>query len=129
MILFHGVRKSVPKLKPSPNRTSIGFTRIAFPTTILPECDRSYFVQEEPRHLQCLTMTFAIYVVEDGSKKNGHSDFGILSILHPHSSVSGYCVGSVSCTIRWSCNDRVWSSGSGTAHGRRPSTRPSFHPF
>ena len=28
--LFHGVRISIPNWKPSPNRTSIGFSQIAF---------------------------------------------------------------------------------------------------
>ena len=38
-------------------------------------------------------------------QKSGHSDFGILSsfwsVLHFHLGASGYCVGCLSCTIRY----------------------------
>ena len=37
IILFHGVRISVPKWKLSPNRTSKGVSQIAFPITVLPK--------------------------------------------------------------------------------------------
>ena len=40
---FHGVRISIPNWKPSPNRTSIGFSQIAFPITVLPKDDRKDF--------------------------------------------------------------------------------------
>ena len=44
--LFHGVRISIPNWKPSPNRTSIRFSQIAFPTTVLPKDDRTDSAQE-----------------------------------------------------------------------------------
>ena len=45
--LFHGVRISIPNWKPSPNRTSIGFSQIAFSITVLPKDNHTDFVQEE----------------------------------------------------------------------------------
>ena len=42
-ILFHDVRISIPNWKPSPNRISIGFARIAFPIIVLPKDDRKNF--------------------------------------------------------------------------------------
>ena len=45
--LFHRARTSIPNWKPSPNRTSIGFSHIAFPIIVLPNDDRTDFVQEE----------------------------------------------------------------------------------
>ena len=37
--LFNGLRISIPKWKPSPNRTSLGLSQIAFPITVLPKDD------------------------------------------------------------------------------------------
>ena len=54
--LLHGVRISIPNWKPSPNRTSIGFSQIAFPITVLPKDDRTDFAQEERLDLPCWTM-------------------------------------------------------------------------
>ena len=65
---FHGVRMSIPNWQPSPNRASIGFSQIAFPTTVLPKDDRTDFVQEERLGLRYWTMTSAICVVVDESK-------------------------------------------------------------
>ena len=65
--LFHGVRTSIPNLEPSPNRTSIGFSQIAFPITVLPKDDRTDFAQEERLDLPYWTMILAICVVVDGS--------------------------------------------------------------
>ena len=45
-ILFHGVRKNIPYWKPSPNRTSTGFSQIALPMTVLSKEDRTDFVKE-----------------------------------------------------------------------------------
>ena len=46
IILFHLERRSSPNWKPSPNRTSIGFSQMAFHTTVLPKDDRTDFAQE-----------------------------------------------------------------------------------
>ena len=67
-ILLHGVRKSIPNWKPSPNRTSIGFSQIAFPTTVLPKDDRIDSAQEERLGLPYWTMILAICVVVNKSK-------------------------------------------------------------
>ena len=66
--LFHGVRISIPNWKPSPNRTSIGFSQIAFPITVLPQDDHTDFAQEERLGLPYGTMIQAICVVVDESK-------------------------------------------------------------
>ena len=65
---FHGVRISIPNWKTSPNRTSVGFSQIAFPITVLPKDDRTDFVQEERLGLPYWTMILAICVVVDESK-------------------------------------------------------------
>ena len=57
IILFHGVRITIPNLEFSPNRTSIGFfSQIAFHITILPKDDRTDFAQEERLGLPYWTM-------------------------------------------------------------------------
>ena len=56
IFLFHGVRISIPSWKPSPNRTSIGFSIIAFAMTVLPKDDRADFAQEERLDLPYWTM-------------------------------------------------------------------------
>ena len=66
--LFHGVRISIPNWKPSPNRTSIGFSQIAFPITVLPKDDHTNFAQEERLGLPYWTMILSICVVVDESK-------------------------------------------------------------
>ena len=67
IILFDGVRISIPKWKPSPNRTSIGFFQIAFPIIVLPKDDRTDSAQEEQLGLRYWTMISAICVVVDES--------------------------------------------------------------
>ena len=62
------VRISIPNWKPSPNRTSIGFSQIAFPITVKPTVDHTDFAQEERLGLPCWTMILAICVVVDESK-------------------------------------------------------------
>ena len=66
--LFHGVRMSIPNWKPSPDRTSIGFSQIAFPMTVPPKDDHTDFVQEERPDLPHWTMISAICVVVEESK-------------------------------------------------------------
>ena len=68
IILFHNVRISIPNWKPSPNRTSIGFSQIAFPITVLPKDDGTDFAQEERLGLPYWTMILATCVVVDESK-------------------------------------------------------------
>ena len=68
IILFHGVRISIPNWKIYPNRTSIGFSQIAFPITVLPKDDRRDFAQEERLGFPHWTMICAICVVVDESK-------------------------------------------------------------
>ena len=67
-IPFHGVQLSIPNWKPFPNRTSIRFSQIAFPITVLPKDDRIDFAQKERLFLQYWTMILAICVVVDESK-------------------------------------------------------------
>ena len=50
------------------DRTSIGFSQIAFPTIVLPKDDRTGFAQEERLGLPYWTMILAICVVVDESK-------------------------------------------------------------
>ena len=44
---FFNVYEASPNWKPSPNRTSIGFSQIAFPIKVLLKDDHTDFVQEE----------------------------------------------------------------------------------
>ena len=67
IILFHGVRTSIPNWNPSPNRVSTGFSQIASPTTVLPKGVH--------------TMIYAIHVLVDVSQMSGHSDLGIFNHL------------------------------------------------
>ena len=67
IILFHDGQRDIPNLEISPSHVSIGFSQIAFPTTVLPKDDRTDFAQEERLDLQCLTMFSATCVVEDVS--------------------------------------------------------------
>ena len=57
IILFHDVQRDIPNWKPSPNRTSRGFSWIAFPTIVLPKDDRTASAQEEQLGLPYWTMT------------------------------------------------------------------------
>ena len=59
---------NIPNMEPSPNRVQITRSRIAFPTIVLPEDDRTDFVQEERLGLPCWTMILAICALVDVSK-------------------------------------------------------------
>ena len=74
--------------------TTLVFRRITQPVD-----DHTNFVQEVARDLQCLPMILAMYAVEDVSKRPDSP------ILNLNLGVSRYCVGCLSCTVRWSCND------------------------
>ena len=52
----------------SPSHVSIGFSKIAFPTIVLPKDDRTNSFQEELLGLPYWTMILAICVVVDESK-------------------------------------------------------------
>ena len=65
---FQGVRISIPSWKPSPKRGSVGFSQIAFPTTVLPKDDHKDFAQEKRLGLPYWTMILAICAVVDESK-------------------------------------------------------------
>ena len=56
IILCHGVQISIQNWKPSPNRTSIGFSQIAFPITVLLNDDHTDVAQEERLDLPHWTM-------------------------------------------------------------------------
>ena len=75
--LIHGVRISIPNWKPSPNRSSKGFSQVAFPITVLPKDDHTDFAQEERLGLPYWTMILAICVVVNRIQMSGHSDLGI----------------------------------------------------
>ena len=66
--LFDGVRIGIPNLELSPNRTSIGFSQIAFPILVLVKDDRTDSFQEERPVLRYWTMIQAICVAVDESK-------------------------------------------------------------
>ena len=68
IMLSRGVRISIPNWKPSPNRTSIGFSQVAFPITVLPKDDHTDSAQEERRCLPYWTMIWAICALADVSK-------------------------------------------------------------
>ena len=59
IILFHGVRISIPNWKLSPKRISTGFSQIAFLITVLPKDDRTDSFQEERLGLPYWTMILA----------------------------------------------------------------------
>ena len=65
--LGHGVRISILNWEPSPNRTSIGFSQIAFPIAVLPKDDSTDFAQEERLNLPCWIMILATCASVDES--------------------------------------------------------------
>ena len=67
--VFLGYRVSILNLELFPNRVLIEVSRIAFPTTVLPEDDRIDFAQEERLGLPCWTMILANRVLVDVSKR------------------------------------------------------------
>ena len=66
--VIHGVRKSIPNWKLSHNPVAKGFSRIAFPITVLPKDDHTDSFQEERLGLPYWTMILAICVVVDEFK-------------------------------------------------------------
>ena len=86
-ILFHDEQRDIHNLEFSPIHVSMGFSQIAFPTTVLPKDDRADSTQEERLDLQCWTMILAICVMEDESKflETPIWEFStIVSIFHIH---------------------------------------------
>ena len=78
--------------KPSPNRVSIGFSQIAFPTKVLPKDDRTDFVQEETIGSSILDHDFGHLCRGRRIQMSGHSDLGIfnnfVSIFHRNLAIS-----------------------------------------
>ena len=111
---FHGVRVSIPNWKPSPNRTSIGFSQIAFPITVLPKDDRTDCVQEERLGLPYWTMIWAICVVVNESKCLDTPIWGFsklfVSIFHFHLGKRRYCVCCLSIAT-WQSGDDIHDLG------------------
>ena len=68
IILFHDEQRDILNLEFSPSHAAIGFSQIAFPTTVLPKGDRINSLQEEQLGLPYWTMILAICVVVDESK-------------------------------------------------------------
>ena len=79
IILFHGVRISIPNLEPSPNRAAIGFSQIAFPMIVLPKDDRIDFAQEERLGSSILDHDLGHLCRGRRIQMSGHSDFGIFN--------------------------------------------------
>ena len=61
-------KETLANLELSPSLASIGFSQLAFPTTVLPKDDHINFVQRERLGLPYWTMIQAICVVVDESK-------------------------------------------------------------
>ena len=98
VILFHGVRISIPNWKPSPNHVSTGFSQI--PIKVLLKDDRTDSAQEEQLGLPYWTMILAICLVVDESicLDIPIREFSIIwSIFHFDLSISRYCVSCLSC--------------------------------
>ena len=72
---------NIPNWKPSPNRTSIGFSQIAVPTTVLPKDDRTDFLREGITGSSMFAHDFDHKCRGRRIQKSGQSDFGILSNL------------------------------------------------
>ena len=104
--LFRGVRIIIPNWKPSPNRTSQGFSQIAFRITVLTKDDCTDFVQEERLDLPYWTMILASCAVADESKCLGIPNWQfsiILGIFHFDLGFSRHCISCLSCA--------PWQSG------------------
>ena len=76
VILLHCVRMSIPNWKPSPNRTSIRFSQIAFPMTVLPKDDCTDFVHEEQLGLSILDHDLGHLCRGRRIQISGHTDSG-----------------------------------------------------
>ena len=97
---FHDVQRDIPNLELSPNRTSIGFSQIAFPITVQPKDDRTDFAREERLGLPHKTMILANCVVVDESKCLGLPilEFSIILEHIPfYLGISRYCISCLSC--------------------------------
>ena len=83
------------------NRTSIGFSQIAFPTTILPKDDRTDFAQEERLGSSILDHDFGHLCRGRRIQMSGHSDLGMFNNCGASSiftwEENRYCVSCLSC--------------------------------
>ena len=80
IINFHDVQRDIPKLEFSPSHVSIKFSQVAFPTTVLPEDDRTDFAQEEGLGLPYWTMILGHLCRGRRIQMSEHSDLGIFNI-------------------------------------------------
>ena len=64
---FHDERTYIPNLVLSPVQVPIELPQTVSPIRVQQMGVRTNFVQEEPLHLPCVPMIWAIYVVEDES--------------------------------------------------------------
>ena len=76
IILFHGVRTSMPNWKPSPNRASKRFSQIASPVTVLPKNDRIGFRSTRTTRSSILDHDLGHLCRGRRIQMSGHSDFG-----------------------------------------------------
>ena len=74
---FCGVRTSIPYWKPSPNRSSTGFSQLAFPTTLLPKGRHMDFAQGDTTGSSKLDHGFGL--CGRRIQMSGHSDLGIFN--------------------------------------------------
>ena len=79
--LFHGLQISIPNRKPSLNRTSIGFSQIAFPIKVLPKDDRTDSFQEGTTGSSILDHDLGHLCRGRRIQMSGHSDLGIFNHL------------------------------------------------
>ena len=106
IILFDGVRISIPNLELSPNRASIGFSQIAYHITVLPKDDHTDFAKEERLGLPYWTM-----ILCRGTRIQMSGQFRFWkfqqfwNIFHFYLSTSRYCVSCLSCATRQSGDD------------------------
>ena len=81
IILFHDAQRDIPNLEFSPNRTSIGFSQIAFPIIVLPKDDHTDSPPRGTTGSSILDHDFGHLCRGRRIQMSGHSDFGIFDNL------------------------------------------------
>ena len=79
IILFHGVRISIPNVEFSPSHVSIGSSQIAFSIIVLPKDDHTDFVQEETTGSSILDHDFGHLCRGRRIQMSGNSDLGFFN--------------------------------------------------
>ena len=87
--------KNIPSLKLFPNRVPIELSQIAFTIKVLPEVDRTDFIQEERLGLPYWTMILAICALVDVSK---YLNILTLAACPPHPGSLGVTSGAAALT-------------------------------